>query len=145
MAFKRYSISVGIHLALIIFLAFSAGSVFQAQHDLHITLFLLIILAILVTSLVYTVHRIVRDAMFFFEAIKNEDGSLHFPEKTGSKSLSLLHKNLNQLGKIIEEIRIKSAVREKYYQALIQHSATGLIAMNALNEVEIINEKAADY
>ena len=83
--------------------------------------------------------------MLFFEAIRNEDGSLHFHEETGNKNLNLLHRSLNQLGKIVEEIRIRSAVREKYYQALIQHSATGLIAMNALNEVEIINEKAAEY
>jgi two-component system nitrogen regulation sensor histidine kinase NtrY len=145
MVFKRYSISVGIHLALIIFMAFATGRIFQAQHDLHITLFLLLILAIIMASLVYTVHRVVRDTTFFFEAIRNEDGSLHFPEETGSRALNSLHQNLNQLGKIVEEIRIKSTVREKYFQALIQHSATGLIAMNGKNEVEIINEKAAEY
>jgi two-component system, NtrC family, nitrogen regulation sensor histidine kinase NtrY len=145
MAFKRYSISVAIHLALIIILTFSSGIIFDAKHDLHITLFLVFVLAVLVISLVYTIHRVVRDTSFFFEAIMNEDGSLHFPEETGSKGLNVLHKNLNQLGKIVEEIRLESTVREKYYQALIQHSATGLIALNALNEVEIINEKAAEY
>jgi two-component system, NtrC family, nitrogen regulation sensor histidine kinase NtrY len=56
-----------------------------------------------------------------------------------------LHQNLNQLGEIVEDIRLKSAVREKYLHALIQHSATGLIAMNGKNDVEIINDKAAEY
>jgi len=145
MASKRYSILVGIQLGLIILLALFAGHFFANNHDYQLSIFFLILLAIISASLLYTIHRVMRDTSYFFEALQNEDGSLHFPSETGSKGLNILHKNLNLLGKLVEEIRLKSAIREKYYQALIQHSATGLIAMNEKNEVEIINEKAAEY
>ncbi len=145
MAFKRYSLLVGFQLSLLILLALFTGWLFELQRDVHLFLFLLALMTVLAISIFYTVHRMIRDITFFFEAIRNEDGSLHFPEESGSRGLNHLHKSLNQLGRIVEEIRMKSAIREKYYQALIQHSATGLIALNENNEVEILNEKAAEY
>jgi two-component system, NtrC family, nitrogen regulation sensor histidine kinase NtrY len=145
MAFKQYSILVGFQLGLMVLVAFYAGYLFGTHHDYNLVFFLCFLLAGVIAALVYTLHRVVRDTAYFFEAIRNEDGSLNFPEVTGSRGLDRLHRDLNQLGKIVEDIRVKSATREKYYQALIQHSATGLIALNEMDEVEIINEKAAEY
>jgi signal transduction histidine kinase len=45
----------------------------------------------------------------------------------------------------ISEIKQQNEYIEKYYQSFIQHAATGLLAVNDNNEVEIMNEKAFEY
>lgn len=145
MSYSRYSLSVFIQLLIVVCISVTLGMVIRESKDLNIALFLIIILVILAGILLYNVHRVVRDTAFFFEALRNEDGSLHFPVQTGSRSLNFLHQELNQLARTIEDIRRQSVIRENYFQALIQHSATGLIALNGENEIDIINQKAAEY
>jgi two-component system, NtrC family, nitrogen regulation sensor histidine kinase NtrY len=145
MNYNRYTVSVCFQLAGIMGTAFAMGYILPGRQEFYLFIFLVFILAGLIASLLNTVHRVFRDMAFFFEAIHNEDGSLRFPARTGSKSMDFLHLKMNELAMEIEEIRRQSVIRENYFQALLQHSATGLIAMNEDNEISIINQKASEY
>lgn len=86
-----------------------------------------------------------RKLAYFFEAIRNEDTSLLFPENVKDKSLVALHKSLNDLNKLISEIKIKNETNERFFKELIEHSSTGLMSLDEEGYVEIMNSTAKKY
>jgi signal transduction histidine kinase len=51
---------------------------------------------------------------------------------------------MNRVNKLITDIKLQNQRNEQYYKALIQQSATGLIAMSTENNIEIANETACE-
>lgn len=86
-----------------------------------------------------------RKLAYFFEAIRNEDTSLLFPENVKDKSLVALNKSLNDLNKMISEIKIKNETNERFFKELIEHSSTGLMSLDEEGYVEIMNSTAKKY
>lgn len=75
---------------------------------------------------------------------RNEDTQINFPVRIRNKSQARLHESMNRVNKLISEIKIRNERNEQYYHALIQQSATGLIAMSSSNNIEIANKKACE-
>ena len=67
---------------------------------------------------------------YFFDAIKNEDSTLSFPEKTNNKTIIELNKSLNKVNKQIQQINIENRQQEQYFQALMEHAATGMLTFD---------------
>jgi two-component system, NtrC family, nitrogen regulation sensor histidine kinase NtrY len=59
-----------------------------------------------------------------------------------NKSLRNLHTSLNRINKVISEIKIKQAHNEKFFLEFMKRSATGLMAVDDQDYVEIINDAA---
>lgn len=83
-----------------------------------------------------------RKVNFFFEAIRYEDGSLHFREDLEDPNLKGLHQNLNRINGIITDIRVREAHSERFFKEFMKHSASGLLAIDDTNFVEVINDAA---
>lgn len=81
----------------------------------------------------------------FFEAIRNEDTSLVFPEQTGDASTQKLHASLNKLNKQIGEIKMQSERNELFYRELIEQSSTGLLSFDEAGYIDVINSAAKRY
>jgi two-component system, NtrC family, nitrogen regulation sensor histidine kinase NtrY len=81
----------------------------------------------------------------FFEAIRNEDTSLIFPEQTGDASMRKLHASLNSLNKQIGEIKLKSERSELFYRELIEQSSTGLLSFDEAGYIDVVNSAAKRY
>ena len=144
MGFKRVTLRTYISIAVIMVSALLAGYLTATQQDLWYLL-LLIPIPIASHAIMHTFNQSNRQIAFFFEAIRNEDSSLKFPTSLRQKSLRHLYKSLNELNEQINEIKMHNEYLEKYYQTFIQHAATGLMAINSDNEVEIMNDKAFEY
>lgn len=108
-----------------------------------LTLFLLLIF--LTRNLILFVNGVNRKLAFFFDAIKNEDHTLRFPETVEDKSLRHLHKSLNRVNQIIREIRIRNEHNQRFFMEFMKHSATGLMAVDEKGFIEIINGKALEF
>jgi two-component system, NtrC family, nitrogen regulation sensor histidine kinase NtrY len=80
----------------------------------------------------------------FFDALNNNDTAVHYNIGIRSKSLVGLSQRLNQLNNHFQEIKLQSEIKEKYYHALIRHSATGLLVLND-DRIELINKMACRY
>ena len=93
-------------------------------------------------NLLYYMQNTHRKLHFFFEAVKSEDGSLHFPENVSDKNLRGLHENLNRINQLITEIRIRQAHSERFFLEFMKRSASGLIAIDDQGFVEIVNDAA---
>jgi PAS domain-containing protein len=82
---------------------------------------------------------------YFFNALRNDDSNLLFPDRIKNKSLAGLFESMNRLNQRYQEIRLQNEYNEKYYRALIQHSSAGLLVLNEDQKIELINEAACRY
>lgn len=105
---------------------------------------LLILVAIAMIDLLYFMNGINRKVAFFFDAVTNEDTTLHYSESVRTKSLLALHTSLNRLNKHIMEIKIKNEHNERFFREMLKYSATGLIAVDENGYIEQINDSALE-
>ncbi|MEI6884066.1 MAG: ATP-binding protein [Bacteroidota bacterium] len=144
MGYKHVTLRAMIHIAVILIAVFLAGFLTAYHMDSWYLMFLLPV-PVSAYSIIYTFNQSNRQIAFFFEAIRNEDSSLKFPTQIRQKSLRHLYKSLTELNEQINQIKLQNEYLEKYFRTFIQHAATGLMAINQDNEVEIMNDKAFDY
>lgn len=110
--------------------------------------FVLAFLISMTYSLIYYVNQTNRKIAYFFDAIKNEDFTLRFPEKLSVKSLEELNHSLNMLNEMIQEIHLKKQAQEQYYQEIIKQADIGILTINEKGHILFANsttEHLFDY
>lgn len=139
---SRYT-KQGVIWRLLLFGAFIVGSccaiVFQTWEYAVIALLGVVITA---WNLLYFINGIHRKLDFFFEAVRNEDGSLHFPENIDHKSLKGVHRNMNRINDLVNEIKARQARSEQFFLEFMKRSASGMIAVDEEGFVEVVNDMA---
>lgn len=98
--------------------------------------------------LVRYVNQTNRKIAYFFDAIKNEDFTLRFPEKLSVKSLEELNHSLNMLNAMIQDIYLKKQAQEHYYQEILKHADIGILTVNNKGHIFYANprvEKLLNY
>lgn len=126
-------------LAIALGLATGAGIILKNAQLLIIAPILLVIS---VSEIIYYVNGVNRKLSFFFDAIRNEDSTLHFSENVKTAAVKKLNTSLNDLNAMISEIKIRNEHNERFFRELLKYSATGLIALDEEGYVEIINDSA---
>ena len=124
------------------------GWIIFDQHAYVLASIPAIILVITTFNLIYFLNRINRRIFYFFDAIKNEDFTLRFPEKLSVKSLEELNHSLNMLNEMIQDIHLKKQAQEQYYQEIIKQADIGILTINAKGHILFANstsENLFDY
>ena len=106
-----------------------------------ISAILLLLLVIQTVYLITYVNQTNRKIAYFFDAIKNEDFTLRFPEKLSVKSLEELNHSLNMLNEMIQDIHVKKQAQEQYYQEIIKHASIGIFTYNKKGHILFANSK----
>jgi len=145
MGFRNFSLSIVIQSVVLIATGFAAAYFIFETNQIIIGLFILVLNIPEIMYLLHIVNRNSRTLALFFEGVQNEDTSLVFPESVGSKSLGRLHKSLNRINNLIRDAKMQNEYRERFYHALLEHSASGLIAINDRGQFEIISNKAKQF
>src|SRR5665647_971856 len=128
---------------IVVLLSFGAGYFFLKERYLYTSLLLAVDIIYLFRLIaIYTQTN--KTIALFFDAVRNNDSTLTF-HTSENKSLQVLYNGMNSLNKQIQEIKLRNEYKEKYYKALIQQSATGLVVLNKENEIELINEITCQY
>jgi two-component system nitrogen regulation sensor histidine kinase NtrY len=131
-------------LVLLAILYLSAGYQLALSHYSNTAL--LILSGLLVLWIEMRIYRFTNDAItYFFNALRNDDTTLQFPNKIKNSSLSGLYESMNRLNRHFQDIKLQNEYNERYYKTLIRNSATGLLVLNNKNEVELMNEVACRY
>jgi len=99
-------------------------------------LFLLVIQTVLVIQYINQTNRKIA---YFFDAIKNEDFTLRFPEKLSVKSLEELNHSLNMLNTMIQDIHLKKQAQEQYYQEILRQADMGVFTINTKGHILYAN------
>ena len=87
-------------------------------------------LLVITINLIYFLNRINRRIFYFFDAIRNEDSTLSFPKRTNNKIITDLNRSLLNVNKQIQQIYVENRQQEQYFQALLEHAATGMFTFN---------------
>ena len=102
---------------------------------------LCILLVVQTTLLIKYINQTNRKIAYFFDAIKNEDFTLRFPEKLSVKSLKELNHSLNMLNAMIQDIHLKKQAQEQYYQEIIKQADIGILTFNKKGHILFANRK----
>jgi nitrogen fixation/metabolism regulation signal transduction histidine kinase len=89
--------------------------------------------------LISYVNQTNRKIAYFFDAIKNEDFTLRFPEKLSIKSLEELNHSLNMLNEMIQDIHLKKQAQEQYYQEILRQADMGVFTINPKGHILYAN------
>ncbi|SIP93986.1 sensor histidine kinase [Maribacter ulvicola] len=95
-------------------------------------------------GLIHYVNQTNRKIAYFFDAIKNEDFTLRFPEKLSVKSIEELNQSLNMLNNMIQDIHLKKQAQEQYYQEILRQADIGIFTVNDKGHILYANPTVQD-
>ncbi|SMG29729.1 sensor histidine kinase [Arenibacter troitsensis] len=101
----------------------------------------LIVLIFQAYYLIRYVNETNRKIAYFFDAIKNEDFTLRFPEKLTLKSLKELNHSLNMLNEMIQKIHLKNQTQERFYQEILKQADIGILTINEKGHILFANPR----
>ncbi|WP_343487292.1 ATP-binding protein [Allomuricauda sp. d1] len=137
-------------IARVIFLALTSLAIaFSISYASYIALgFSIILLIAQVFSLISFINSTNRKIAYFFDAIRNEDFTLRFPEKVTIKSFKELNQSLNRVNGLIQEVHLQLQIRENYYQEILKQANIGIMTFNEKGHILFANptlEKLLNY
>jgi len=137
-------VSRNIYLQLILRTIFITGTAivmayFFLKTEYITALFFLFLLVIQNVLVIQYINQTNRKIAYFFDAIKNEDFTLRFPEKLSVRSLEELNHSLNMLNSMIQEIHIKKQAQEQYYQEILRQADMGVFTINSKGHILYAN------
>ncbi len=97
-----------------------------------------------VVELIYYLNRTNRQIAFFFDAVRNDDSTLRFPEKSSVRSLNDLNRSLNGVNKRIKQFKFELREQEQFFQVILEHLSVGIIVYNAKGSIILSNTAAKD-
>ncbi|MGX1927950.1 sensor histidine kinase [Flagellimonas sp. 2504JD4-2] len=89
-----------------------------------------------------------RKIAYFFDAIRNEDFTLRFPERVSIESFKELNKSLNRVNDLIQEVHLQLQIKEQYYQEILKQASIGIMTFNEKGHILFANptlEKLLNY
>lgn len=89
--------------------------------------------------LIHYINRTNRKIAYFFDAIKNEDFTLRFPENVSVKSFKELNHSLNRVNGLIQEVHIQLQTREQYYRQILSQASIGIMTYNGKGHILFSN------
>lgn len=144
MIFKHLFLDVIIRVILLTASCFAFAFEYVLLNDIIINLNLLAVIVIQVALFIRSSNRINRDLEAFFMSVKNEDSTLHFPERFRTASFKRLHQTLQEVNDMIRRIKLENIEQNQYFKTITEHITVGLISFNRQGEVKLLNQAARD-
>jgi two-component system nitrogen regulation sensor histidine kinase NtrY len=142
MASKNYYLFIISGIIVLAATSFILGIYSEKPGNLITCIVLALLLFIEIILFIYGLNSINRKIASFFNAIQNEDTSIFLPENSHNKSVREVHRSMNRVVSIFQKIKMESEIRQQFFSAMIEHSATGFISIDEHGDFEIINEAA---
>ncbi|PCH69629.1 MAG: hypothetical protein COC06_07025 [Bacteroidales bacterium] len=143
MVYRHYNSALFVRLSIVILFAVLIGW-FLSLKSYYIALPILLAEIVLVLQFIRFLNKTHKQMNYFVQAIKNEDTTLHFPIKTGNAIINELHQSLNELNGILQEVQVKSKIKEKYFGEILQNIATGVVVLTEDGYVTNVNSAALE-
>ena len=144
MIYKSFNLAIVLRM-LVYTIATACLGIGLYHRNVYVVSPMVLLVLILVFDLVYFVNSVNRKVAFFFDAIRNEDTSLHYDEDVNSRSMQTLHQSLNMLNRHIADIKLRNEYNEKFFLEMLKSSATGLMAVDEKGYIEQVNDAALEF
>lgn len=143
MGYRNYNFALILRIVLLIGTAVWFGYALAVKSYISLS-FSILFLIIEVLVLFRFLNKTHKQIDFFIQAIKNEDTTLRFPEKSGNNIINELHQSLNELNGILQHVQTKSRIKEKYFGEILQNISTGVIVLSEKEHITDVNSAALE-
>lgn len=123
---------------LLAVVAAAAGALLVRESYLLASL-CIVLIAVIVVRLVRLYDKSMRRVNFLLDAIRNNDLSFRFSEKTADGDERPLNIALNRIREIVVEAKLQAEERERYYQLIMECARTGLMTIDDTGCVYQVN------
>ncbi|UJH69173.1 sensor histidine kinase [Allomuricauda sp. SCSIO 65647] len=138
MASRNFYLQLIVRVLLIALTAI--GLSFALVRQYYLLMGVLVLFFVLQTYfLISYINSTNRKIAYFFDAIKNEDFTLRFPEKVSIKSFKELNQSLNRVNGLIQEVHLQLQIRERYYQEIMRQANIGIMTFNKKGHILFSN------
>ena len=127
---KNLYFNIVVRVLLLLVASLIAGWLIFGQKAYFAAVFPALLILALTANLIYFLNRINRRIYYFFDAIKNEDSTLRFPNNIDNKIINDLNQSLQKVNTQIQQIYLDNQKQEHYFQALLEHAATGMFTFS---------------
>jgi nitrogen fixation/metabolism regulation signal transduction histidine kinase len=110
------------------------------KNHLDFSIYMGLILVLQVVFLVKFLNRTNRKIAYFFNAVENEDSTIHFPENNGDNSIKELNKSLNRVNNLIQKVKIENQAQEQYYHTILEQATVGILTINEKGHIILANK-----
>lgn len=83
-----------------------------------------------------------RKVAFLLDAIENDDPAVRFYEHNATDNNSMVNTMLNRIARILYNVKVETAEREKYYELILDFVETGIVVLNSRGAVYQKNKEA---
>ncbi len=142
MASRNFYLNIVLRVWFLAINALAMGWLFFGNQTYFIGVFFFLIFLIQIAELINYLNRTNRKIAFFFDAIRNDDSTLNFPERTGNKALSELNISLNKVNELIKKIKFELQEQEQYFKTILEHVSIGIITYNEKGSIFLSNSAA---
>jgi nitrogen fixation/metabolism regulation signal transduction histidine kinase len=142
MASKNLYLNIILRCCFLAVSAILAGWIFFDHKIPVLGIMLAIIFVIQAAELIHFLNRTNRQIAFFFDAVRNDDTTLRFPENTGNKSVNELNNSLNRVNESIKNIKLELREQEQYFKTILEHVSIGIITFNKNGNIFLSNTAA---
>ncbi len=147
MVSKNFYIKLIIRVLMLALVALLMAFAFLQEYYI-LSAFLILLFSLQTLFLIHYLNYNNRKIAFFFNAVKNEDFTLRFPEKGNIGSFNELNHSLNTLNNMMQEVYLKNQAQEQYYQEIIKQAEIGMLTFNNKGHILFANpmvEKLLNY
>lgn len=135
---------IGWQVALIGLASLAAGLLWFSPNPILVILPILILVFLLIKLHQY-LQRTNQDIGLFFEGLFNEDSSINFERKAVPPGYEYLSKSLSRLSRAIRDERVQNRFQQQFYEELISHSTSGLLAYDEIGHVKLVNPPVLSF
>ncbi len=140
MVSKNFYIKLIIRVLMLALVALLMAFAFLQEYYI-LSAFLILLFSLQTLFLIHYLNYNNRKIAFFFNAVKNEDFTLRFPEKGNIGSFNELNHSLNTLNNMMQEVYLKNQAQEQYYQEIIKQAEIGMLTFNNKGHILFANPK----
>ncbi len=138
MAYKHYNHMMILRMMVIVAAAIGSGILINAGLY-YIAAIILLTTLFLMIEFIRFINKTNKQINYFIHAVKNEDTSLRFPKVRGNKIMNELNQSLNELNTVLQQIKVDSKIKERYFSSILQNLATGVVVLSSDDFVDELN------
>ncbi|WP_321306665.1 ATP-binding protein [Marinifilum fragile] len=143
MIYRRLYIVVIVRVLGILANSLMLAFIWYEYRDIVLLVNLVVLLIVQIILFIRRLNKVNRDLEQFFNTVRNSDTSVKFGSNR-TKEYRNLYKQFDLINKDILGIKIKNQNQDKYFRALVEHVAIGLISIDSNGKVLLFNKAAQD-
>lgn len=143
MIYKHYNLMLLLRFTFVVSLSIYLGVSISEKNTYSICIASFLLLAT-IWEMIRFLNKTHKQMTYFVKAIKNDDTTLQFPKKSGNSIINELHQSLNELNSILQNVQVKSRIKEKYVGEILQNIATGVIVLSENKHITDVNAAALE-